>query len=158
MPVRSFRSWIALVCLTLLVTACGGGSGGGNSSSDSSTSSTGTVSSSSTSSGTTSTSTSTTAAPTPTSITYPVQLAWTAPSTRADGTALSASELTGYRVYYSLEGSSASADTVLPVSGGTATSLTINLTAAGTYAFAITAIDQNGLESSLSAPVLVAVN
>lgn len=156
MHLRPFRNWIALACLTLLITACGGGSGGGNSASDGS-SSTGTAASGSTSSSATSTSSGTTA-PTPTSITYPVQLNWTPPSTRADGSALVASELTGYRIYYSLEGTSASEDTVVPVSGGATTSLTITLTAAGTYAFAITAVDQNGLESSLSTPVLIAVN
>lgn len=155
MHLRPFRNWIALACLTLLITACGGGSGGGNSASDGS-SSAGTATSGSTSS-TTSTSSGTTA-PTPTSITYPVQLNWTPPSTRADGSALVASELTGYRIYYSLEGTAASQDTVVPVSDGATTSLTITLTAAGTYAFAITAVDQNGLESSLSTPVLITVN
>jgi hypothetical protein len=155
MPARTVRNWIALSCLTLLITACGGGSGGGNSASNGATNSSTSASGSASSPASGSTGTT---APTPALITYPIQLAWTAPSTRADGSALTASELNGYRIYYSLEGSSSSADTILTVNGGSTTALKITLTAAGTYAFAITAIDQNGLESSLSSPVLVAVN
>lgn len=156
MPVQLVRNWIALALLTLLVTACGGGSGGGNSASSGSSNSAGSATSGT--SGNTTSGSSGTTAPTPASITYPVQLAWTAPSTRADGSALTASELAGYRVYYSLEGSATTDDTVLTVNGGSTTAFKITLTTAGTYAFAITAVDQNGLESSLSTPVLVAVN
>jgi hypothetical protein len=155
MHLRSFRSWIALVCLTLLITACGGG-GGGNS--DSGNSSTGAAATNSIAGSGTTSAPSGAATPTPTAITYPVQLKWTAPSTRADGSALAASELTGYRIYYSLDGTPADQDTVVPISSGATTAFTINLTAAGTYVFAITAIDQNGLESALSSPVLIAVN
>lgn len=158
MDLRSFRNWIALACLTLLITACGGGGGGGSSASGGSSNDTSAIAGSNTAGGATSPSSSSTSAPAPTSITYPVQLKWTAPSTRADGSALAASELTGYRIYYSLEGTPASQDTALPVDGGATTALTISLTAAGTYTFAITAIDQNGLESSLSTPVLIAIN
>lgn len=153
MFLRSLRNWIALGCITVLLTACGGGSGGGNSASPaggSSGTSNGGTSSSGSNSGTT--------APTPTALTYGVQLNWTAPVTRADGTPLTSSELTGYRIYYSLEGSDASQDKVVPVSGGNTTALQVTLSAAGTYAFAITALDQNGLESALSTPVSVAVN
>jgi type II secretory pathway component GspD/PulD (secretin) len=157
MFLRSLRNWIALGCITLLLTACGGGSGGGNSASPGAS---GTSSGTGTSSGGTSSSGSNsgTTAPTPTALTYAVQLSWTAPTTRADGTPLTSTELTGYRIYYSLEGSDASQDTVVPISGGNTTSLQVTLSAAGTYAFAITALDQNGLESALSTPVLVAVN
>jgi hypothetical protein len=161
MPLQALRTWIVIGCIAFLTTACGGGSGGGNSASGTTNSGTsaGTVGGS-TSTGSTSGSTtgSSTAAPTPTPISYAVRLNWTPPSTRADGSALTSSELTGYRVYYALDGADASQDTVVPVSGGTTTTVQVALNAAGTYAFAITALDQNGLESSLSSPVLVAVN
>jgi len=105
------------------------------------------------------------AAPTPTptpspvaSASYHVILNWTAPSTRADGTALQLSDLTGYRVYYLLEGTDSSKDTVVPVNGGNVTTLSLTLTAAGSYTFAITAIDRNGLESGLSSAISVPIN
>ena len=89
---------------------------------------------------------------------YKVQLNWTAPSTRADGTALSLSDLSGYRIYYLLDGTDSSKDTTVSVTGGTTTTLSLTLTTAGSYTFAITAVDRNGLESSLSRAVSVPIN
>jgi hypothetical protein len=85
-------------------------------------------------------------------------LLWSAPSTRANGTALPLSELSGYRLYYLREGSDASNDKTISIQGGTTTSYNLTLTAAGSYTFAITAVDQNGLESPLSSAVSVPIN
>lgn len=93
--------------------------------------------------------------PAPTS--YKVKLAWTAPSTRANGTALTLSELSGYRLYYLREGSSAADDTTITIQGGTTTSYNLTVAQAGDYTFAITAVDQNGLESPLSGTISVPV-
>jgi hypothetical protein len=155
----------AVLGLALLLTACGGGGGGGGGSSNSGTSGNGSSSSSSsspssspsTSGGNTSASKPSTPQTTPTA-SYRVQLAWTAPGTRANGTPLPLSELSGYRVYYLLDGADPSSDSSVSVAGGSTTSLSLTLSEAGTYTFAITAIDQNGLESSLSTPVSVPIN
>jgi L-2-hydroxyglutarate oxidase LhgO len=76
------------------------------------------------------------------------------PSTRANGQPLLLSELAGYEIYYVLENSNA-ADTKIVVNGGGSTSYTINGMAAGTYDFAISAVDTAGLKSSLSGVVVV---
>lgn len=96
-------------------------------------------------------STATTTTPTPTvtaPATYNAQLSWTIPATRADGTALTASELAGYEIYYTNDTGSVSA--VVPVSGGSAVSTTVSSLASGSYSFSISAIDTSGLKSALS--------
>jgi hypothetical protein len=100
---------------------------------------------------TTDTSTSTSATTAPTS--YSAQLSWTIPTTRSDGTALTASELAGYEIYYTDDTGSVSA--VVPVSGGSTASTTVASMAPGNYSFAISAIDSAGLKSSLSSVVSV---
>ncbi len=137
------RQWIAISCLAILVTACGGGGGGGSSSSSTPTAQTPSSSPSS---------------PSPQTGNYSVHLTWVAPSTRADGSALAASDIAGYRLFYILDGSSSSADTVVAISGGSTTSTDLSLTSTGTYTFAITAVDSNGAESALSSPVSLTIN
>lgn len=95
-------------------------------------------------------------APAP-SATYKVKLAWTAPSTRANGSPLSLAELSGYRLYYLRDGSDASDDVTISIPGGNTTSYNVTLTKAGDYTFAITAVDQSGLESPLSGTITVPV-
>ena len=80
--------------------------------------------------------------------TYKAQLAWAIPSTRANGTPLGFGELRGYEVYYT--NAAGTLNIVVPVSGATTTTITIGNLSAGTYYFAITAIDNSGLKSSLS--------
>jgi hypothetical protein len=152
----------ATLGLALLLTACGGGGGGGGGGSTGTGGSGGNNPAGSPSSpnglpvsGNGDTPTQGDGSATGT---YRVQLMWTAPSTRADGSPLPLSELSGYRIYYLLEGSDPSNDSRLSVNGGTTTSLNLTLTAAGAYTFAITAVDQSGLESSLSNAVSVPVN
>jgi hypothetical protein len=94
-------------------------------------------------------------ATTPTS--YPVKLTWIAPSTRANGTALSIGELSGYRIYYMREGSAASDDVTISIPGANTTSYKVTLGVAGSYTFAVTAVDANGLESPLSGEVSISI-
>jgi hypothetical protein len=115
------------------------------------TSSTGTTSGSTTTTDAASSTITTTTTTTPTS--YSAQLSWTIPTTRADGTALTASELAGYEIYYTDDTGSVSA--VVSVSGGSTASTTVASMAPGNYSFAISAIDSAGLKSSLSSVVAV---
>lgn len=77
-----------------------------------------------------------------------VDLSWTAPTTRTDGTLLSPSELAGYKVYYGT--SPSRLEVAQELLGISSTDTTILLPSAGTYYFAVTAYDSNGAESSLS--------
>lgn len=109
------------VALSLNLVACGGGGGSGGD----------------TSSG-------------PAPSTSSVNLSWTAPSSRQNGDQLSPSELAGYEIYY-FEESSAEADgEILFINNAMATNATINELLPGTYLFAISAIDSNGLKSDLT--------
>jgi VCBS repeat-containing protein len=67
-------------------------------------------------------------------------------------------ELSGYRIYYLREGSNASDDVTITVPGGNTTTYNITVGIAGSYTFAVTAVDQNGLESPLSGEVTVPIN
>jgi hypothetical protein len=87
---------------------------------------------------------------------YNISVKWAIPLTREDGAPLSLSELSGYEIYYVLENSGA-ADTKIAVSGGSTTLYNIANLPAGTYNFAISAIDNNGLKSALSGVVVVKI-
>jgi hypothetical protein len=89
---------------------------------------------------------------------HTVQLSWTIPSTRENGSALTLSELSGYEIYYYQEGTSSGAGEVVPVSGGTNTSTQVTINGSGTYYFAIAARDQAGLLSNLSNYVAANLN
>jgi hypothetical protein len=91
-------------------------------------------------------------------LSFKIKLNWSAPSTRADGSPLPLSEISGYRVYYLLEGTDSSNDTTISINGGNTTTLNLTLTTAGSYTFAITTVDRNGLESKLSSAVSVPIN
>jgi fibronectin type 3 domain-containing protein len=84
-------------------------------------------------------------------------LSWTAPSARSNGKALSLSELSGYRIYYLREGSSASDDVTVSVQGANTTSYNLTLAVPGSYTFAVTAVDLAGLESPLSGEVSIPI-
>jgi len=84
-------------------------------------------------------------------LTYSARLSWEIPSTRADGSALSASALSGYEIYYTTDKTSGT----YVVSGGTTSVYTAAELPAGTYHFAMSAIDSNGLKSALSSMVTV---
>lgn len=89
---------------------------------------------------------------TPTPTTFSAKLSWTIPSTRQNGQPLQLSELSGYELYYTTD-SSSSNGTVVTVSGGSKASYEISNLKAGTYYFAISAIDASGLKSPLSSMV-----
>ena len=86
---------------------------------------------------------------------YSANVAWTIPTTRADGSALSASDLAGYEVYYTNDSGTVSA--VVPVAGGTTASTLVSNLASGNYYFSVSAIDTGGLKSALSSLVSVSI-
>jgi hypothetical protein len=88
-------------------------------------------------------------------VTYTAKLNWTAPTTREDGAALKMSEIRGYEIYYTSDDLKTSV--TLPINSGSATSHAVNNLKAGTYHFAISAIDANGLKSELSKMVTTKV-
>lgn len=85
-----------------------------------------------------------------------VNLAWTAPATRSDGDYLSPNELAGYKVYM---GSSPNNLTPLvDLNDNQATGFTVNNLEAGSYYFAVSAYDQDGLESGFSQVIRIDVS
>lgn len=167
MPSRQPTQWLITACLALCLVACGGGggggsgggttpSGGGSSGGGSNGGSSAPGTGGGTNNGGTNNGGSTPTTPTP--VTYKVLLTWSAPAVRADGSALPIGAIAGYRIYYVLDGSAASDDTAVSVAGGTTTRYQLNLTKSGTYTFAITAVDQTGVESNLSVPASITVN
>lgn len=139
---RKTGRFLALLCILTSLAACGGGGGGGGGGSDSSTpGSSGSAPSSNPNSNSSN--------PSANTRQQTVNLSWTPPSARADGTPLPLSELSGYKVYVVKESDSGQ-DKTQVVSGGSATSAQMALTAPGTYTVALTAMDQNGQESALS--------
>ena len=84
-------------------------------------------------------------------VTGAIDLTWTAPSTRADGTPLSLAEISGYRIYYGeSEGDYPnSAD----VADGSATSATVTDIPVGNYYLVMTTYDVDGRESGYSSAI-----
>ncbi len=84
-----------------------------------------------------------------------INLSWTAPSTRSDGSALDISEIGGYQIY--VGESSSSMEMEQDLNEGSAVSATISNKPVGTYFVAITAYDRDGNASSLSNVIEVTV-
>ncbi len=129
---RRHRLWMRaqfLACAVAL-TACGGGGGGGSDPTASPSSD------------------SPAPAPAP-AATGTATMAWGAPQTNADGTALT--DLAGYRIYYGT--SSGSYSQSVTVSDATATEYTIENLPAATYYFVLRAFDKNNSESASSTEV-----
>jgi hypothetical protein len=77
-----------------------------------------------------------------------VLLSWNAPTSRTDGTFLPVTELQGYRIYY---GSSEDSLSVLvDLNDDSITEYTVDTLPSGSYYFAISAYDSDGVESGLS--------
>lgn len=154
----SAHKLFATLLTTILISACSGGGGGGSGS----TTATGSTSSTNAqttpvvppSSGNTSSTVTSSAPPTP----HVLQLNWTLPTTRENGTALAASELAGYQIYYYPDGSSAGTGEIVDINGGTTSSAQISIAGTGTYYFAIAALDTSGQLSNLSTYVPVNLN
>ncbi len=86
---------------------------------------------------------------TPTQSTPPsTTLTWTAPSTRSDGTPISLSEISGYRIY--VGDTETSMALVVDINDHTVTEHTLTDLSAGGHYFSITAYDVDGNESGLS--------
>jgi len=82
---------------------------------------------------------------------YRANISWSLPTTRTNGTALKASELKGYEVYWTRTKDNAKG--TLKINGGTARSTAFDVYTPGTYYFAISALDSKGLKSPLSSMV-----
>jgi hypothetical protein len=75
-------------------------------------------------------------------------VAWTPPTERSDGTALT--DLAGYRIYYG--SSSNSFENVIEVNNVGVTTFVVDNLPTGTWYFAVSARDSSGAESGLSSP------
>ncbi|MCU7812732.1 MAG: fibronectin type III domain-containing protein [Candidatus Thiodiazotropha sp. (ex Notomyrtea botanica)] len=82
-----------------------------------------------------------------------INLSWTAPSTRADGSYLSLTDLAGYKVYMGTTSDNLSA--LVDLSDDTITNYTVNNLPAGSYYFAVSAYDVDGAESGYSQIILI---
>lgn len=83
-------------------------------------------------------------------------LTWTAPTQRADGTALAVNQIAGYELYHSAISAATLAKKGERISG-TAISYTVTGLLPGTHYFALRTIDSNGLLSALSSVFSVTV-
>lgn len=128
---HGWRLFCALALMSSLVSGCGGGGGGGSS---------GAASSYPASSGSSTTTNGTFAGK--------AKVKWVAPTQRSNGSALSLSQLQGYRIYIG----KSPYDLTLAYDLGvpTATSYTVSNLAPGTYYFAVAVYDTSGMESGLS--------
>lgn len=82
-----------------------------------------------------------------------VNLSWTVPATRTDGSYLPLNELAGYRVYMGT--SSSSLSPLVDLNDDTITSYTVTNLPAGSYYFAVSAYDTDGTESGYSQILIV---
>ena len=84
------------------------------------------------------------------------QISWTAPTTRADGSSLTSTDISGYKLYES----DTAGGTMSPVADLTSseTSVVVSDLAVGTHYFTMTTIDTNGMESAQSQAFSVTIN
>jgi len=80
-------------------------------------------------------------------------LNWTAPSEREDGTALSLSEIAGYRIYYGVE--TDNYQNQVDVNDTSADQTQVADLASGTYYVVMTTIDTDGRESAYSSEIVI---
>lgn len=94
-------------------------------------------------------------------VNYFITASWEIPTQRTNGSPLPLSEIAGYELYYYQEGSPADSGTVISVpaikNGLYITNYEIELTEPGSYAFAISTVDNNNLLSDLSDPIVVEI-
>ncbi|MGC8120069.1 fibronectin type III domain-containing protein [Marinobacter sp. VGCF2001] len=83
----------------------------------------------------------------------PKTLVWSPPLTREDGTALSAGQIAGYRIYFRLKHQDSFR--TIPLNDPGVTRYVLAEMPPGAYEFSITTVDQDGLESRRSDPVEV---
>lgn len=83
------------------------------------------------------------------------QISWSTPTTRQDGTALTATEIAGYNLYHSTTGTSSLSK--LASLTPSELSIVVSDLAAGTHYFALSTIDTKGLQSSMSSTISVTI-
>jgi hypothetical protein len=91
---------------------------------------------------------------TPPNATSSLTLSWDAPTVNTDGSSLS--NLKGYKVYYGVKSGSYGA--VVDVPNPSLTTYVVQDLSAGTYYFALAAYNTQGVESSLTPELSVAVD
>jgi hypothetical protein len=104
---------------------------------------------------TTTTNTTPTDSSQPINVVADVNLSWTAPAEREDNTAISLSEIIGYKIYYGT--TQGNYDNSIDIDDSTAVNHTFNDFPAGTHYFAITTKDTEGRESQFSSEVIIAI-
>lgn len=77
-----------------------------------------------------------------------VNLSWVIPTTRTDSSALSLSEIGGYRIYMGT--TSDNLEMIVDINDGSTTSYSVDNLSAGTYYFAVTTYDMDDNESAFS--------
>ena len=131
------RNMLIITAFSFIVSACGGGN---TTIADNAATSTGTGG------GNTGSGTSTGNS----SSTGNITLKWTAPTTFANGSAISLSDISGYKLFY---GSSATnTPNVINISDSTAIQYTVSLSS-GTYYFVICAVDSSGHQGLMSVAI-----
>ena len=167
--VRGFRAsrivWVAMMgSLALALAGCGDDESGASavgSTSGATTSGTGTTSSTppqtATDTGSTTTSGSSTTTPPPTSATTSstvVTLGWVAPTQNSNGTPIT--DLAGYKIHYG----TASQDytQVVSITNPSLSRYVLDSLASGTYYFAISSYNSQGVESPLSGEITASLN
>ncbi len=98
--------------------------------------------------------------PEPEPTTFSLTLNWNAPTQREDGSALAMTEIGGYEIYYFLQGTPQDQGTSIDVpamdgNGQYTTSYNLELDQPGSYVFAISTYDVNGIYSQISDEVVV---
>jgi len=126
------RNFIALIFISALLTGCGGGGGGTDSGSNPPPGGNN---------------------PPPPAGSKSINLNWTAPSARTDGSAVALSEIGGYKLFVGPE--PGYYDETIDV--GKSTSYTLNKSV-GTYYIALAAYDTNAQDSAKSSEFTVTVN
>jgi hypothetical protein len=132
---RSLKAILGLAVMAFILAGCGGGSGSSSSAAGVSASGTGSAAGSGSGSGTGT-------APTTGSAT----LAWTAPTTNTNGSALT--NLAGYYIYYG--NAAGSMTNKVTLSTPAALSYVVSNLSTGTWYFGIVAYTNAGLQSSMS--------
>jgi hypothetical protein len=131
-----------VAALGFALSACGGGGGGGGSGSSAAASTSATASNNASS------------VDPPTPSDGAVTINWSPPTENTDGSPLT--DLSGYNIHYGTSSGNYT-QTVSVSNPGIATYVVDNLTA-GTYYFAVGAVNSQGIESPLSAEVSTTVN
>lgn len=153
----SLRFALATCVLSLTLAGCGGGGGGGGgSSSDGSASA---PTSTAAPADAPSSPSSPEADPDSAPVNSDITLSWRAPESRMDGSALHASDIASYEIYYVCDGAACTdTDGHVDATSGPETSAVVTLTSPGTWHFAVAAVDSSGVKSERSNTVSVTIS